>query len=161
MPKILIIYFSKTGNTKSMAEKVMQGVQRIGGEVKIVDVENVILADLKEADGIIVGSPTYYGSMATPVKKLFDESVAIHGQLAGKVGAAFTSSGFVGGGNELAIMDILQAMLVHGMVIQGDHKGDHFGPVCIKKVDERGEKLCLRLGERVVTLVKRLTSSQR
>ena len=160
MPKILIVYFSKTGNTKLMAGLTKQGAQKAGAEVKCVEVEKVSYDDLLFSDAIIIGSPTYYGSMATPIKKLFDDSILIHGKLEGKVGAAFSSSAFIGGGNETAIMDILKAMLVHGMIIQGDFKRDHFGPVAINKPDERCQKLCLRLGARVVNLVKRLQAEE-
>lgn len=159
MSNILIIYYSKTGNTKIMAEMIKLGVQRSGGKVTLLDVKKITLNDLIEADGIIVGSPTYYGSIASPIKKLFDDTIAIHGKLVDKVGAAFTSSAFMGGGNELAIMDILHAMMVHGMIIQGNYKGDHFGPVSINKPDERTKKLCLRLSERVINLINRLKST--
>ncbi len=157
MPKIVIVYFSKTGNTKLMADLTAQGAFKAGAaEVKCVEVEKVTFDDLLSSDAIIIGSPTYYGSMASPIKKLFDDSILINGKLVGKVGAAFSSSAFIGGGNETTILDILRAMLVHGMIIQGDFKRDHFGPVAINKPDERSQKLCLRLGTRVVDLVKKL-----
>jgi multimeric flavodoxin WrbA len=63
------------------------------------------------------GSPTYYGTMAWELKKLLDESVKFHGKLRGKVGGAFTSSANVGGGNETTVLDILKALLIHGMVV--------------------------------------------
>jgi len=82
--------------------------------------------------------------------------VKFHGALDGKVGAAFSSSANVAGGNETTIRGILDAMLIHGMVVQGDPLGDHYGPVAINSPDERASKLCKRLGERTAALVKRL-----
>jgi len=93
--------------------------------------------------------------MAAEIKKVFDDSVKFHGKLEGKVGAAFSSSANIGGGNETAILDILNAMLIHGMIIQGDPQGDHYGAVSIRLPDERAAKECLRMGSRVAKLVKK------
>jgi NAD(P)H dehydrogenase (quinone) len=157
MKKILIIYYSSTGNTEKMAKLVEEGVkQEEGLAVETKKVEEVNAEELLEADGIIIGSPTYYGSMAAPIKELLDKSVAFHGKLEGKVGAAFSSSANIGGGNETTITDILKAMLIHGMIIQGNSEGDHYGPVSIGSPDERAGKQCKTLGQRVARLVKRL-----
>jgi NAD(P)H dehydrogenase (quinone) len=112
--------------------------------------------ELKLADGIIVGSPTYYGHMASEIKKMFDDTIKFHGALQGKVGAAFSSAANVGGGNETTIRGILDAMLIHGMIIQGDPLGDHYGPVAINSPDRRAAKWCRKLGERTSLLVQRL-----
>ncbi len=156
MKKILIIYYSSTGNTEKMAKLVEEGVKEGGLEVGTKKVEEVELEELLVADGIIIGSPTHYGSMAAPIKELLDKSVAFHGKLEGKVGAAFSSSANIGGGNETTITDILKAMLIHGMIIQGNPKGDHYGPVSIGSPDKRAEKECKTLGQRIARLVKRL-----
>lgn len=157
MPKILIIYFSKTGNTKKMAEIINEGViSEKGVDVEVKSVEDVNVDELLKADGIIVGSPTYYGTMNWEIKKLFDESVKFHGGLDGKVGAAFTSSGNIAGGNETTIMDIIKAMLIHGMIIYGDPVKDHYGAVAVTSPDDRARERCLRLGKRTAELVKKL-----
>lgn len=156
MPKTLILYYSRTGNTKKMAEYVAEGVRSENVEVEVRDVSNIKVDNLLEYDAIIVGSPTYCGSMAGELKELFDESARIHGKLDGKVGAAFSSSAQVGGGNETTILSILNAMLIHGMIVQGDWKGDHYGPVAIGSPDDRAEKMCIRIGNRVAQLVKKL-----
>ncbi|NQT84000.1 NAD(P)H-dependent oxidoreductase [bacterium] len=154
--KVLILYYSRTGNTKQMAELVTEGARDAGGEVILKDVGDAKAEELLDYDAIVIGSPVYYGSMAGEIKKLLDESVKFHGQLEGKVGAAFSSSANIGGGNETTILDILDALLIHGMVVQGNSAGDHYGPVSIGAPDERVEKQCRVLGKRVVALTDKL-----
>lgn len=156
MAKILIIYYTRSGNTKKMAELIAKGTRKEEVEVEVKQVQDTKADDLLKVDGIIIGSPVYYGSMAAEIKKLFDETVKFHGKLDGKIGAAFSSSANIGGGNETTILDILNAMLIHGMIIQGDPQGDHYGPVAIGEPDARSEKLCLRFGQRIAGLVKKL-----
>lgn len=157
MPKILIVYYSRSGNTKEMAQYVKKGVE----EVKCIDVsclpvENVNVPDLLDYDGIIMGSPVYYGTMAAELKKLIDDSIAHHGKLAGKVGGAFASSANVGGGNETTVMDLIKALLIHGMVIPGSARGDHYGPVAIGRPDDRAQAQCRKLGRLVAELTLKL-----
>ncbi len=156
MKKVLIIYYSKTGNTEEMAKAVEEGVKEERVEVEVKKADDAKVDEFLEADGIIIGSPTYYGSMAAPIKELLDESVKFHGQLKGKVGGAFSSSANIGGGNETTIMDILKAFLIHGMIVQGTPEGDHYGPVAIGVPDKRSKNQCKDLGRRVARLVKRL-----
>ena len=160
MAKVLIVYYSQTGHTEKMANAVEEAVKEEGIEVVKKRVEDVQADELLEFDGIIIGSPTYYGIMAWPIKKLIDESVKFHGKLAGKVGAAFSSSANIGGGNETVILSILEALLIHGMIVQGEPKGDHYGPVAINEPDERALKGCKRLGQSVANLVKRLEAAR-
>ncbi len=158
MAKVLIIYFSKTGNTKEMAELVSEGVKNQGIETALQSVDQSTPEDMLNADGIIIGSPTYFGTMAAPVKELLDKSVKYFGKLNGKVGAAFSTSGILGGGNETTVLDILKAFLIHGMVIQGETSGGHYGPVAVGAPDDRCRQECRELGKRVATLVKKLFS---
>ena len=160
MAKMLVAYHSRTDHTRHMAEEIVEGARGEGGvEVVCEPVQDVAARDLLAYDAIVLGSPTYYGGMAAEVKKLLDESVAFHGQLAGKVGGAFSSSANIGGGNETTIMDILKALLIHGMVVQGTASGDHYGPVAIGDVDDRAKKECQKLGKNVSALTKRLFGS--
>ena len=157
MAKILIVYYSRGGNTRQMAEYVQSGVKKVTQvEVTCLPVEKVQARDLLEYDGIIMGSPVYYGTMAAEMKKLIDESVAHHGKLAGKVGGAFASSANVGGGNETTVMDLIKVELIHGMIVPGSAQGDHYGPVSIGKPDERAQNECRRLGEMTAQLVVKL-----
>jgi len=158
MAKVLVIYYSEGGNTKKMAEYVVEGLKKERVDFELKRVEDTSSEDLLEADAIILGSPTYYGTMAYPIKKLLDDSVRFHTRLEGKIGAAFTSSANIGGGNETTILDILNAMLIHGMIIQGDPSGDHYGPVAIGSPDQRAMKECIRLGTRTARLIKKISS---
>jgi NAD(P)H dehydrogenase (quinone) len=158
MARVLVIYYSKTGNTKKMAESIVEGVNKESTEVVIKAVKDVQVDELLKYEAIIIGSPTYYGTMAAEIKKLLDDSVKFHGKLDGKIGAAFSSSANIAGGNETTILDILHAMLIHGMIIQGDPLGDHYGPVAIGEPDTRAARECVRLGSRIAQLVKKCTS---
>ncbi|MFO7822068.1 MAG: NAD(P)H-dependent oxidoreductase [Lentisphaeria bacterium] len=156
MPKIAVIYYSKTGNTKKMAEFIAVAAEAAGAEVSLIPADEATPDHMHAADGIIIGSPTYYGHSAGPIRTLFDQSVKYHGKLAGKVGGAFTSSHNLAGGNETTMMDILESMLVHGMIIQGNYDGDHYGPVAIGSPDRRAEIQCRQLSERVVKLLNKI-----
>jgi NAD(P)H dehydrogenase (quinone) len=158
MPKALVAYYSRSGNTRKMAELVAEALRGDGGvEVDLRSVEEVSADDLLAYDGLLLGSPTYYGTMAWPVKKLLDESVKHHGRLEGKVGAAFCSSGNRAGGNETTVLDILKALLIHGMVVQGNCSGDHYGPVAVGAPDKQAAQSCRELGARTARLLKKLT----
>jgi len=157
MAKIMIVYYSRTGNTEQMAQHVEAGVKEVkAATVSCLPVDRVKAADLLDYDGIIMGSPVYYGTMAAELKKLIDDSVAHHGKLAGKVGGAFASSANVGGGNETTVMDIVKALLIHGMVVPGSAAGDHYGPVAIGKPDDRAQAECRKLGRTVAELALKL-----
>lgn len=154
MSKILIVYYSRTGNTERMARNIEKGAIQEGAEVVVKRVQDVKAKELLDYDGLIFGSPTYYGSMAYEMKELLDDSVTFHGKLDGKVGAAFSSSANVGGGNETTVLDILHAFLIHGMIVQGDPSGDHYGTISIEAPDARAIKQCERQGQRVARLVQ-------
>ena len=140
-----------------MAQLVAEGAKGVAGaEVTLAKVEDVDPKSLADYDALLVGSPTYYGQMAAEVKALFDKSVAIHGQLEGKVGGAFTSSANLAGGNETTILSILQAMLIHGMIVKGTSQRDHYGPVALGKPDERAAGECHKLGRGMAELAARL-----
>jgi len=156
MPKVLILYFSKSGNTEKMAHLIAEGVKRETVDVSVKPVKDTKLEELLNFKGVVIGSPTYFGSMAAEIKRFLDESVKIHGKLKGKIGGAFSSSANIGGGNETTVMSILKALLIHGMIIQGSANGDHYGPIAIEKPDKRSEKLCIEYGRMIAKLVLRI-----
>jgi NAD(P)H dehydrogenase (quinone) len=154
MAKILIAYHSQTGNTEKMAFAVAEGAKQVKGtEVMVKNVDQTSNDDLLLMDGIIIGSPTYYGLMSGKIKTFFDKSVEIHGKLAGKVGAAFTSSGGTASGAETTLLSILKAMLVHGMIVQGRHDDKHYGAAAVEKPNKKEIEMCKRLGKRTAELV--------
>jgi NAD(P)H dehydrogenase (quinone) len=157
---ILVAYDSKTGNTEKMAKAIAKGVQEKDESVKVSvkRAELVSNSDLLNADGIILGSPTYFGQMSSKLKHLFDDSIQVHGQLSGKVGAAFTSSGGTASGAETTLLGIVQAMLVHGMIVQGNADDKHYG-VAVQGTPKSSDlKECEELGARVAMLVQKLKS---
>ena len=156
MTKGIVIYYSRTGNTKQMAQIIAGAMSEAELPTECKSVSDVKPEDLLGYDAIVVGSPTYYGGMAGPIKQLFDELVTYHGRLEGKVGAAFSSAANIGGGNETTIMGIIEAMLICGCVVAGDPEGDHYGPVSIGKPDQRVERQCLRRGRRIAELTKKI-----
>jgi len=141
-----------------MAEIVGSEISKNSIECDILPVDQVKPEKLLKYDGIIIGSPTYYGTLAAQIKGLLDESVAFHGKLDGKIGAAFSSAANLAGGNETTILSILEAMLIHGMIIQGDPNGDHYGPVAVGTVDGRCQSNCKRYALRFVELLKKVKS---
>jgi len=157
MAKVLVIYSSQSGNTQSLAEAVVLGVKEVAGvECEIKRAREVSNKDLVSADGIIVGSPVYFGSMSAEVKEMFDKSVAIRRKLEGKIGAAFATSGHHTGGKETTIFSILQAMLIHGMIILGDpiSAGGHYGVASVGSPDTDGINSAKALGRRVAEVIK-------
>ena len=158
MTKILIVYVSETGNTERVAHAIADGVQEVDGvSVELKKAVDTTNDDLLEADGIIVGSPTYYGIMSAKVKVVFDKSVKIHGKLVGKVGAAFTSSGGIATGAETTIISIIQALLVHGMIVQGRAEKKHYGAAAKGSPDEKELEDSRHLGQQTASLAKLLS----
>ena len=158
MAKGIVVYYSRSGNTKAMAEIIAEAMNEAGLKTDCKAVADVKSDDVFGYDAIVMGSPTYYGQMAAPMKGLIDDLVSRHGQLDGKIGGAFSSAANIGGGNETTIMGIIEAMLISGMIVQGDPSGDHYGPVSIGKPDERVKGQCRRRGQRIAELTKKLVS---
>jgi NAD(P)H dehydrogenase (quinone) len=158
MQKVLIIYHSRTGNTAKMAEAVASGAKSAGADVTVKKAGETTHDDLKKADGIIVGSPTYFGLMAAEIKQLFDRSVDVRGHLESKVGAAFASSASIEGGNQTTVLSILHAMLIHSMIVVGDpmEAGGHYGVISIGSPSQDVLESCNLLGARVAVLAKKL-----
>lgn len=163
MKKVLIVYYGgKDSAIKKMGMKIAEGARQEGAEVALKSLEEAPLNDLQAADAVILGSPSFYGGLPADMKRFIDESSILHGKLDGKIGAAFSSSEYLGGGSETTLLALLTALLFHGMVVQGDPQGYHFGPITLnptgKEQDlvESDESQCRRLGQRVVRLLKQL-----
>ncbi len=158
--KILIICDAKHKTIDKMAVVVASGVRAGGAEAVIESCEAASAGDFENYDGIIIGSPSYFAGPSACIKGLIDSTYHLKGKLEGKVGAAFTTSEHIGGGNELTLRAITDSFFVHGMIVQGDPKSDHFGAVVVTgssdiMIDTSGE--CYRLGRRVAELVLKLS----
>ncbi len=157
--QILVLYFSKGGNTKKLAEAIVKGVESIDGvEGVLKHTDDVIQEDFVSSDGIIAGSPVYFGVMAAQLKKIFDKFVGVRKKMEGKVGAAFATSADPSGGKETTMMSIIQVMLIYGMVIVGDPMAatGHFGTACVGAPDSGSLENGMKLGQRVAELAKKL-----
>ena len=115
----------------------------------------MISDDLTAADAIILGSPTHFCTMSVKMKGLIDKSIEIYpDKLRNKIGAAFTSSGAIAGGNESTLLSLIQAMLMHRMVIVG-HQSGSFGAVSIGEPNKECLAQCKEFGKRIVYFLKR------
>jgi NAD(P)H dehydrogenase (quinone) len=156
---VLVLYYSKTGNTRKFAEFVAEGVKSVSGmDAVMKSTQEVTKDDFVNAAGIIAGSPVYFGVMAADLKRVFDEFVGVRKQMENKVGAAFATSGFWAGGNETTIMSIIQCLLIYGMIIVGDPMSatGHYGATSVAAPDDKASDTARKLGARVAELCKKL-----
>lgn len=168
MAKVLIIYDSRTGNTEKMAKAVEQGARKADADVRLKKVDKAELSDLEWADGIIFGSPNYFGGMSARMKEFIDSLTGLleKGKLKNKVGAAFTSADCRGTGAEITILSLLTAMFSHEMVIvsapgrepgwPGTYGVIADGVAAIGSPDEKMLDNCKRLGKQVADVAKKL-----
>lgn len=139
--EILVVYYSRNGSTAQLARQVCRGVEAVDGvtarlrSVPPVSAESdravravpedgapwATLDDLRECDGLILGSPVRFGNMAAPLKHFLDQtsSLWLQGTLVDKPAAAFTSSQTLHGGQESTLLSMLTPLLHHGMVFVG------------------------------------------
>lgn len=156
---VLIIFDSSTGNTEKMAHAVEEGVKKAGVQTQLRHVDKASVDEMPHYQGIILGSPVYYGLPSWKIKKYIDESVKFHGKLDGMVGGAFASAGGTHTGAETTIIAINEMLLVHGMVIQGSSAGSHYGAASVGSPNDASLEACRKLGERVGKLVNKLHSN--
>lgn len=156
---ILVLYYSKGGNTRKLAESIAEGAGEVDGvEVVLRHTRDVSQEEFAAADGLIVGSPVYFGTMAAQLKKVLDECIGVRKKMENKVGAAFATSGDLSGGKETTMMSILQALLIYGMIIVGDPLAatGHYGTACVGAPDAATQENGRKLGRRVAELAVRL-----
>ena len=156
--KVLIVYDSRTGNTEMMANRVAKAVKENGLEAVLKKVDEASVDELPNVEALILGSPVYYGLPTGKIKTFIDESVKYHGKLTHLVGGAFCSAGGTHTGSETTILALTEAMLVHGMIVQGNPHGNHYGPAAVGAPDDKALEHCDKLAERVCNLVKNLNS---
>ena len=152
---VLVLFFSKSGNTKKLAEHVAEGVNEVDGVQAVVrSTAEVTRDDFLNSAGIIAGSPVYFGLMAADLKRVFDEFVGLRKRMENKVGAAFVTGGGVAGGMETTIMSIMQCMFIYGMIVVGDPMAatGHYGAASVGLPDQQTGDNGRKLGRRVAEL---------
>ncbi|MFU8832716.1 MAG: NAD(P)H:quinone oxidoreductase [Wenzhouxiangella sp.] len=197
MTDILVLVHSVHGNTLTMGREVARGVEQVKGcQARLRAVAPVTSAidprtvhppeqgpalvgpeDLVECDGLILGSPTRFGNMASAVKHFLDGTGSewFSGTLAGKAAGVFTSTSTLHGGQEATLLSMMVPLLHHGMILVGlpytepllsstksggtPYGASHLaGPDSDRAVDEDERKLCRALGRRVAETACKLAS---
>lgn len=154
----MVVYDSVTGNVEKMSEEVAEGVRGRGGKVEVRRAEGVDLDSIPLYDGFAFGSPTQCGTMSAKMNAFFNEGLhpRYWGRLQCKVGVAFTSSGGLGGGNEVTLMSQLSVILNFGMITFGVPEYVsrdvtlHYGTVSIKGFGKDSLAACRLLGGKLV-----------
>lgn len=141
MAKVLVLYYSSYGHIETMAQAIAEGAQKGGADVDIMRVPELVPeevtkksgykleqqapiakpADLKGYDAIIFGTPTRFGMMAAQMKNFIDQCGGLwaNGDLIGKVGGVFTSTGTQHGGQESTLLNFHTVLLHLGLVVAG------------------------------------------
>lgn len=163
-PIVLITYYSQSGNTKVLAESIFTGAKSVAGvEVKLLSIEEVKTQDLFDASAIILGSPVYNSNPAPQVLEFINSWPFENRPLKDKIGAAFVTGGGISIGEEGVMIDILRAMLIHGMIVMGGEDVEAAfgasaitgeGPFETEEMDEIFLRKGFGLGKRVAEKVK-------
>jgi NAD(P)H dehydrogenase (quinone) len=171
--RVLVAYYSHGGSTARMAQEARRGAASVAGaRVTLQTVDRVTAAELKAADAVLIGSPTYYANMAGPVKTFIDDwGLRYHVFMEDKVGGAFATGADDGGGKEHTVTSLLLAMLNGGMVVVGPVYPDlgyglfgasaTTGSPAHPVPSDVGLKAARRLGERVASVAKRMCGAQK
>jgi NAD(P)H dehydrogenase (quinone) len=141
MADILVLYYSRGGATEALAREICNGIDGVDGMASRLrtvpgvsaDTEAVAdavpasgppyaaKADLVECAGLIIGSPSYFGNIAAPLKHFLDDALGewLQGALVGKPAGAFASTGSLHGGQETTLLSMAIPLLHHGMIFVG------------------------------------------
>jgi flavodoxin I len=139
MKKVLVLYYSQTGNTEKMANAVSEGAQ-IRGSIEVELNFHVDAESLNTYDAILVGTPTYHHDMPVDFKNLFEDSAVKGINLKNKIGAAFGSYGWSGEAPKL-ILEIMKGKFE--MQVNEPPLLSKYAP------DQKILDACRSLGERV------------
>ena len=143
MPKVVVVYLSTSGNTKAMADAIVEGAQSRNIEAKAMNFNEARIEELKDADAIAIGSSTFYYKMLPPMEK-FIESLE-KAKIKAKIGAAFGSYGWSG---EAPVM-IAEKMRELGMKVIDPVLRIQYQPA------EKDLEECKRLGKDIANKVKK------
>jgi len=197
MTKILVLYYSRYGSVKQMAQYIARGIESVPGtEARIRTVPPVsptteatepnipdsgalyaTLDDLKECDGLALGSPTRFGNMAAPMKYFLDgaSSLWLSGKLVNKAAAVFSSTSSLHGGQEMTLMSMMIPLFHLGYVVLGipyteadlnttqsggtPYGATHWtGPEGKNLITDEEQRLCFAMGKRLAETARKLKS---
>ncbi|MCU7941448.1 MAG: NAD(P)H:quinone oxidoreductase [Candidatus Thiodiazotropha sp. (ex Cardiolucina cf. quadrata)] len=197
MAEVLILFYSRHGATAEMARDIARGVEEIPGVTArlrtVPEVSALCEAaedtipesgppyvsetDMRECDGLILGSPTRFGNMAAPMKYFLDTTSQLwmSGALIDKPASVFTSASSLHGGQESTLLSMMLPLLHHGMMIQGvpysetallhtQSGGTPYGASHLAggdsklPVSDEEKRICKTQGRRMAETVKRLKS---
>lgn len=195
MGTILVLYYSRYGAVKQMAQHIARGVESVAGmEARLRTVPSVsptteatqpaipesgavyaTLDDLKECDGLALGSPTRFGNMAAPLKHFLDSTSGLwlSGDLVNKPAAVFSSTASLHGGQETTLLSMMLPLFHQGFILMGipyteadlnttrsggtPYGATHFtGPDGKNPISEEEQRLCFALGKRLATITQQL-----
>ncbi len=170
-PLVLITYYSPSGSTKQLAEAIGEGARSVDGvEVVLLSIAEVTQQQLIDAQAFLVGSPVYNGNIAPAVQE-FINSWPFEGRpMKDKLGAAIVTGGGISIGEEGVMLDILRAMLIHGMLVMGGDEVEAAfgasaitgeGPFKAEKIDPIFLAKGVGLGKRVAQKVLILNQSKK
>lgn len=130
--KVVVLYYSRHGATMQLADAIAEGLSKAGAEAVMRSVDApgdpasqrdlpISLADLEHCDGLIMGSPTRFGHMASSLQQFWETSASswLRGVLVDKPAAVFTSSSSMHGGQESTLLSMMVPLLHHGMLVVG------------------------------------------
>lgn len=197
MTKILVLYYSRYGSVKQMAQYIARGIESVpGAEARIRTVPSVsptteatephipetgatyaTLDDLKECDGLALGSPTRFGNMAAPMKYFLDgtSSLWLSGKLVNKVAAVFSSTASLHGGQEMTLVSMMIPLIHLGYILLGipyteidlnttqsggtPYGATHWsGSDGKKTITDEEQRLCFAMGKRLAETAQKLKS---
>jgi len=199
-PKIMVLYYSMFGNTYLMAKAVCDGIETEGGESLLRTVPELVpqsaidgnegmkkakelqrdvtvaeIKELKNIDGIILGSPTRFGNMCSQLRNFLDQTgeLWIKGSLIDKPAGVFCCTGTLHGGQETTLISMMFTLLHHGALIVGvpysvqelistTKGGTPYGPTAVvgssadQPPTETDLKIAQELGKRITRIAKEL-----
>ncbi len=200
--QVLIVYHSRLGSVKSMARLIARGVESVPNCEAILRCVPEVSSDpidtdtpdqsipdsgdpysnldeLKNCNGLIIGSPTRFGNMSSALKHFLDQtsSLWMSGDLIGKPAAVFTSSSSMHGGQESTLLSMLNPLIHQGMLICGipytetalnktitggtPYGASHVaGPNNSNPISDDEKSLCMALGKRVAIIATALNNNQ-
>jgi len=196
MTEILVLYYSRYGAIEKMARLIARGIEEChGAQAKLRTVPDVsticeatensipttgapyvTLEDLNHCAGLALGSPAYFGNMASPLKHFLETTTSswLSGSLTGKPATVFCSSSSLHGGQESTLLSMMIPLLHHGMLISGipyqepelnntlsggtPYGASHYaGPDNQRAISDAEKKLCRNTGKRLAQLALKLS----